>query len=125
MTVPMVLYVDYDIGERMRVAATLEARGFCVRTATSALNAMELVSTQSFAVVIIDYDLPDMTGAKLAQKIRAVELSARVLLFSVRPHLPAEELAYVDVHIAKDSSMDQLTDVISNLAPLHPSATGS
>jgi len=40
---PMVLYVDYDSGERTIAAATIEARGFRVRTATSALTAMELV----------------------------------------------------------------------------------
>jgi DNA-binding NarL/FixJ family response regulator len=78
---------------------------------------------QGFAVVVIDYDLPDMTGAKLAQNIRAVEPSARVILFSVRPHLPAEEPAYVNVHVAKGSAMYLLTDVISDLIPLHPSAS--
>jgi DNA-binding NtrC family response regulator len=114
----MVLYVDYDIGERMLVAATLQARGFRVRSAESALDAMDLVSTQSFDVVIIDYDLPDMTGPKLAQTIRAVEPSVRVILFSVRPHLPAEELACVDVHIVKGSAIDQLTEVIAAFASL-------
>jgi DNA-binding NtrC family response regulator len=104
---PMVLSVDYDIGERMLGVATLD-RGFRVRAAASALQVMELVSTQSFAVVIIDYDLPDMTGAKLAQKTRAVEPSARVILFSVRPHLPAEELAYVDFHMAKVRSTHRM-----------------
>jgi CheY-like chemotaxis protein len=120
---PTILYVDGDIGKRILVAVLLPDRGFSVRTAKSALNALELVSTQTFDVVIIDYNLPDMTGVQLAREIRSLELSARIILVSTRAHLPAEELAYVDVHMAKGSAVDQLMDTISNLAPLHSSAT--
>ena len=112
---PTVLYVDHDIDERILVAAILGARGFSVRTAKSALNAMELVSTQGFDVVMVDYNLPDITGAQLAQEIRAVEPAARVILLSVRPHLPARELAYVDVHILKGSLFDTIIETIYDL----------
>jgi len=122
---PTILYVDGDIGKRILVAVLLADRGFSVRTAKSALNALELVSTQTFDVVIIDYTLPDMTGVQLAREIRSLELSARIILVSTRAHLPAEELAYVDVHMAKGSAVDQLMDAISNIAPLHSSATDS
>jgi CheY-like chemotaxis protein len=122
---PTILYVDGDIGKRILVAVLLADRGFSVRTAKSALNALELVSTQIFDVVIIDYTLPDMTGVQLAREIRSLQLSARIILVSTRAHLPAEELAYVDVHMAKGSAIDQLTDTISNLALLHSSATDS
>jgi CheY-like chemotaxis protein len=122
---PMVLYVDHDIDERILVAVIMGARGFSVRTAKSALNAMELVSTQDFDVVMIDYNLPDMTGAQLAREIRSVEPSARIILVSRRAHLPARDLADVDVHIAKGSAMNDLMGIISNLAPVHASAVGS
>lgn len=119
---PKILYVDDDIGQRILVAVLMADRGFSVRTAKSALNAMELVSTRTFEVVIIDYNLPDMTGVQLAREIRSLELSARIILVSTRAHLPAEELAYVDVHMVKGSAIDQLMDTIWNLAPLHSSA---
>jgi CheY-like chemotaxis protein len=122
---PTILYVDSDIGKRILVAVLLADRGFSVRTAKSARNALELVSTHTFDVVIIDYNLPDMTGVQLAREIRSLELSARIILVSTRAHLPAEELAYVDVHMAKGSAIDRLTDTISNLALLHSSATDS
>jgi DNA-binding NtrC family response regulator len=112
---PTVLYVDHDIDERILVAAILGARGFSVRTAKSALNAIELVSMQGFDVVMIDYSLPDMTGAQLAQEIRAVEPQARVILLSGRPHLPAGELAYIDVHIVKGSLLDVTIETIRAL----------
>jgi DNA-binding NtrC family response regulator len=112
---PMPLYVDHDIDERILVAAILEARGFSIRTAKSAFNAMELVSIQSSDVVIVVYFLPDMTDAQLAQEIRAVEPSARAILLSGRPHLPGGEMAYVDVYIVKDLLLDTTIETIRDL----------
>ena len=117
----IVLHVGHDIGERILVVATLEARGFRVCTAYSALHAGQLVSTEAFDVVIIEDNLPDMTGAQLAQEIRSIQPSTRIILVSRRAHLPAEELTYADVLIANGSAMD----IISTLAPVHMAATGA
>jgi DNA-binding NtrC family response regulator len=110
-----ILYVDDETELRIFLAALLEYRGFRVRTAKRALDALELIATLHFEVVIVDYDLPDMTGAQLAQEIRALEPSARVILFSGRAHLPAGELAYVDVHIVKGSLLDTIIETIRGL----------
>jgi DNA-binding NtrC family response regulator len=110
-----ILYVDDETEQRIFLAALLEYRGFRVRTAKRALDALELIATLHFEVVIVDYDLPDMTGAQLAQEIRALEPSARVILFSGRAHLPAGELAYVDVHIVKGSLLDTIIETIRGL----------
>jgi CheY-like chemotaxis protein len=100
------------------LTALLEYRGFRVRTAGCALDALEIIATERFDVVIIDYDLPEMTGAQLAQEIRAFEPSARVMLFSGRAHLPAGELTYVDVHITKGSLLDNIIETIRGLLEL-------
>jgi len=40
----------------------------------SALSMLsKLIATEHFHIVIVDYELPDMTGAQLAQEIRAVD----------------------------------------------------
>jgi DNA-binding NtrC family response regulator len=118
MTNYSILYVDHETDQRIFLAAILEYRGFRVKTARHALDALELIVTERFDVVIVDYELPDMTGAQLAQEIRAVEPSARVILFSGRAHLPAGELAYVDVHIVKGSLLDNLVETIRGLMEL-------
>jgi DNA-binding NtrC family response regulator len=112
---PTILYVDDETDQRLFLAAILEYRGFRVKTAKRAVDALQLIATEHFAVVIVDYELPDMTGAQLAQEIRAVEPSARVILFSGRAHLPAGELAYVDVHIVKGSLLDTIVETIRGL----------
>ena len=76
---PTILYIDDETDQRILLAALLEYRGFRVRTARRALDALELIVTERFDVVIVDYELSDMTGAQLAQEIRAVEPSARVI----------------------------------------------
>ena len=115
---PTILYIDDESDQRIFLGALLEYRGFRVRTARRALDALELIVTERFDAVIVDYELPDMTGAQLAQEIRAVEPSARVILFSGRAHLPAGELAYVDVHIVKGSLLDNLVETIRGLMEL-------
>src|SRR6202045_1197017 len=112
---PIALYVDQDIDEWSLVAAILENRGFSLRTSKSALNAMELVSKQGFDVVIIDDNLPGMTGVQLAQEIRAVEPSATIILLPGRPQVPATEVAFVDVHIVKGSLLDTLIETVQDL----------
>jgi CheY-like chemotaxis protein len=115
---PTILYIDDEADQRIFQTALLEYRGFRVRTAGCALDALELIATERFDVVIIDYDLPEMTGAQLAQEIRAFEPSARVILFSGRAHLPAGELTYVDVHITKGSLLDNIIENIRGLLEL-------
>jgi CheY-like chemotaxis protein len=112
---PIALYVDHDIDQRILIAAILQARGFSVRTAKSALNALQRVSTESFDVVIIYYKLPDMTGSQLAEEIRAVEPSVRIILLSGQPRLPGGELAYVDVHIVNRSLLDTTIKISGDL----------
>jgi CheY-like chemotaxis protein len=113
-----ILYVDDESDQRIFLAALLEYRGFRVRTARRALDALELMATERFDLVIVDYELPDMTGAQLAHEIRAIEPSARVILFSGRAHLPAGELTYVDVHIARGSLLNNIFEAIDGLLEL-------
>jgi len=112
---PRILYVDTEADQRILLAAMLEYRGFHVSTAKRALDALQLIAMEHFHIVVVDYELPDMTGAQLAQEIRAVEPQARVILFSGRPHLPAGELAFVDVHIVKGSLLDTIIETIRGL----------
>jgi CheY-like chemotaxis protein len=115
---PTILYIDDESDQRIFLGALLEYRGFRVRTVRRGLDALELMVTERFDAVIVDYDLPDMTGTQLAQEIRAFEPSARVILFSGRAHLTAGELKYVDVHIVNGSLLDNIIETIRGLLEL-------
>jgi CheY-like chemotaxis protein len=112
---PTILYAEHSDPRRLRLAGDLERAGFLVRTAECAIEALELIARRAFDVMIIDYELPEMTGAQLAQKIRALEPEAQILLLSRRSHLPAGELVYVDFHAVKDLPLDTLVEIVKSL----------
>lgn len=112
---PTVLYVEDDARQRMLLRAVLEHFGFHVMAAKSSLDALEIAQWLPFEVALLDYELPDMTGAQLAHEIRAVEPTAAIILLSGYPHLRAGELIYVDAHIVKGSPINELVDTIHTL----------
>jgi CheY-like chemotaxis protein len=112
---PTILYAEHSDPRRLRLAGDLERAGFLVRTAEYGIAALELIASHAFDVMIIDYELPEMTGAQLAQKIRALEPEAQILLLSRRSHLPARELVHVDFHAVKDLPLDALIEIVKSL----------
>jgi CheY-like chemotaxis protein len=114
-TLPTVLYVDDDADQRMLLRSVLEHFGFHVMAAKSALDTLEIARWLPFDVALLDYELPDMTGAQLAHEIRAVEPNAAIILLSGCTHLRAGELIYVDTHIVKGSPISELIDTIHSL----------
>jgi CheY-like chemotaxis protein len=114
-TFPTILCAERSAPRRLRLAADLERAGFLVRTAECAFDALELTARCAFDVMILDYELPDMTGAQLAEEIRAFEPGAQILLLSRRSHLPAGELVYVDFHAVKDLPLGVLIEIVKSL----------
>jgi CheY-like chemotaxis protein len=114
-TLPTVLCVEDDADQRMLLRAVLEHFGFHVMVAKSALDALEIAQWFPFEAALLDYELPDMTGAQLAHEIRAVEPNAAIILLSGYAHLRAGELIYVDAHIVKGSPISELLDTIHSL----------
>ena len=80
--VKKVLVVDDEKEIRNVVAAMVRAIGYNAVTAGNASLAVELWRTEHFDVAVIDYVLPDGSGAELAEKLLAEKRSMRVILTS-------------------------------------------
>lgn len=65
------LVVDDEDYNRIAHAALLERHGFEVRTAHSGEAALAVSAKEKFDVVLLDYDMPDVTGPELARQLRA------------------------------------------------------
>ncbi|HEY8090202.1 MAG TPA: response regulator transcription factor [Polyangiaceae bacterium] len=65
-----VLLVDDDRDIRDVVGAMLDAVGLTVQAATSAEEALERVRASSFDLLVLDWNLPGMTGIELCRLIR-------------------------------------------------------
>jgi len=78
MSQPRLLVVDDDRYAREALSAVLRLRDLAVDTAENGREALELASCNDYALAILDYQLPDMTGAELLRGVR-----------STRPEFPA------------------------------------
>jgi two-component system phosphate regulon response regulator PhoB len=65
-----VLLVDDDRDIREVVGAMLDAVGLTVESATSAEEALERVRAQSYDLLVLDWNLPGMTGVELCRLLR-------------------------------------------------------
>jgi two-component system chemotaxis sensor kinase CheA len=65
-----VLVVEDSITSRMLLKNILETSGYLVVTAVDGIDAMTLLKTEKFDVVISDVDMPRMNGFNLTEKIR-------------------------------------------------------
>jgi CheY-like chemotaxis protein len=110
-----VLYVNDNSRTRRVLVGILEDRGFEVEPAEGALEALELLRDKSFALILLDYELPEMSGAQLAQEVRGVDPALPIILISGLGFLPAGELVYVDAHMGHGSTIEDLTDMMRAL----------
>jgi DNA-binding response OmpR family regulator len=75
---PRVLIVDDIFDNRAILGRRFERRGFEVAEADSGARALELINTQPYDVVLLDWMMPDLDGMEVLRRIRsqrsAVEL---------------------------------------------------
>src|SRR5208282_6174336 len=60
--------------------------------------ALALCRRTYFDVALLDYEMPLMSGSRLAQEIKFLVPDVPVVLISGRTTLPPAELAFVDAH---------------------------
>ena len=65
-----VLLVDDDDAVRTMMSLTLEHKGFEVVPATNVTEALKLITTESFDVLITDLNMPNMDGIQMIAAIR-------------------------------------------------------
>ena len=116
-----VLVVEDSITSRMLLKNILETSGYLVVTAVDGIDAMTLLKTEKFDIVVSDVDMPRMNGFNLTEKIRGDKKLAELPVVLVTALESREDKERgIDVganaYIVK-SSFDQsnLLEVISRL----------
>jgi two-component system chemotaxis response regulator CheY len=69
-----VLIVDDSLTVRQQVTAALSTAGFQVLEAENGLQALELLKTVGFSLVICDVNMPEMGGLELLEEVRGAGL---------------------------------------------------
>ncbi|MBP9085548.1 MAG: response regulator [Kofleriaceae bacterium] len=77
----IIICVDDDEGMLATVAHILKGEQATIRTTTSAAQALDWITAEQIAVLVSDYNMPEMTGAQLAGYAKVIQPSTvRILL---------------------------------------------
>lgn len=116
----LVLCIDDDQEMLECEKAFLETFGYTVLIAPSGRKGLELVSTHSIDVVIVDYVMPEMNGREFAIEMRRLRPQAPIIMLSAACDVPKRALNLVDAFIAKDHLSSQLLPAIARLHERRP-----
>jgi DNA-binding response OmpR family regulator len=79
---PHILFVDDDPDITELVQVVLHEAGFHVSTSANAAGVLQLITSERFDVLLLDYWLAEVTGIELCRQIRAFDQSTPILICS-------------------------------------------
>ena len=81
-SLPSILLVDDDEVLRERLAQAIRARGYEVKTAGNAAEALREVASESPEMAVLDLKMPGMSGLELLRELRQQDPATRVLMLT-------------------------------------------
>lgn len=115
-----VLAVDDDslIREVVMLAITMERPDVRVRTASRPSEVLARFGAIAPRVVVTDFDMPEMDGGRLIEKIRAAKPDQRIILFTGRSTEDVIALVPADVMIIEKSSANSVIDLRNQITAM-------
>lgn len=122
------LCVDDDSSFRQLYKNLLSTHGFEVTVAADGPQALKLFLTRKIDAVLTDFEMPGMSGAELAARLKRLRPELPVVLVSGSKHAVETPPQGVDLAIAKGAPVTKLVDQVESLlaqrigqpAPLRP-----
>lgn len=110
--IPRILYVDDDVEncEMMKYWIRNEC-GCDISIAMDGKEALEMIEAEFFDLFLLDYCLPDTTGIKLCEEIRAIYPEAPIAIYSALDRAVDKERALAagaTSYIVKPEELDQI-----------------
>jgi signal transduction histidine kinase/DNA-binding response OmpR family regulator len=115
-----VLIVDDNATNRGILEAQLKNWGMTPMSAATGQEALQRINQQTFAVALLDLQMPEMDGIELAREIRKQVDTPLILLSSSGETLSAEDGALFKFQIAKPIRHASLFSALLRLANLEP-----
>jgi len=112
-----ILFVDDNDDTAFVLSKFLTASGYVVKTAGSAVAALELASKEPFDIIVSDIGLPDVNGYELMKQIRAFYPIQGIAMsgYGMEDDLRKSREAGFSDHIVKPASLSQLERSIHRL----------
>jgi CheY-like chemotaxis protein len=109
------LYVDDNPKSRRLLTAILEQHGFTVMAAGDSLDEIRRCGEARFDVVLLDYEMPPISGSDLAREIKCKHPDVPIVMICGRTAVPKQELTFVDVHFGPNATLDDLVETMHML----------
>ncbi len=110
-----IFYVDDNPKARRLLGGILSSCGFEIISSGDPIEAMSRVGRVPFDLALLDYQMPRLSGAELAQRVKCARPGVPVVLISGFSYLPPPELLFVDAHVGRGATLDDLLDTIRTL----------
>lgn len=116
-----VLVVDDDESVREVIAAVLQDEGFPVATATNGREALDRIAERRPAVVLLDLQMPIMSGWEVLSELRAAECPVPIVFMSAGYRVKTEaERHHADAYIAKPFDLNELLRIVGRFTSASP-----
>lgn len=112
---PIVVCVDDDHSLRILYWQSLSLQGYRCIPCESPEAVLQTVKMLPVALVVVDFEMPVMTGAELAGALRAIRPKLPILLMSGRSDFAQEDLKHIDRVCQKGSAASSFFEAIAAL----------
>jgi two-component system, OmpR family, response regulator MprA len=110
-----ILLVEDDPGARQSIKLLLTIDRHQVVEPARGVDAIELLKSQPFDLVILDYFMPEMRGSELARRVRDIYPSLPILMITAYLEQLEESEKPVDAVLGKPFGIEELRQAIARL----------
>lgn len=112
--VPHILVVDDDTDIRQTIRDILELEGYSIATAADGREALERIADRRPVLVLLDLQMPVMSGWEVLSQLRAEGSGLPVVFMSAGYRARTEaERHNADAHLGKPFEMDELLRIVA------------
>jgi FixJ family two-component response regulator len=120
---PVVLIIDDDPAVRNSLKFSLEIEGYAVFLYPDGSHLLSKPDLPHSDCLVLDYNLPDMTGLEVLDELRERRIDAPAILITSHPNRTLQERAeaagarIVEKPLLGDSLMDSIRDLLARPRP--------
>jgi CheY-like chemotaxis protein len=119
---PLVLCVDDNEAILSLTRRALERTGYRVLTVNNGAAALEAFAANPVDAVILDYEMPGMTGGQVALEMKRIKPEIPKMLFSSHDSISSEETKAFQCYCSKPTDLYTLTAHVRELTSYAKSA---
>ena len=113
---PLLLIIDDEKNMRLLYKQQLQSEGFKVDLAESGNEALSMLESATYDLIILDIEMPGISGLELISKLKEKVPNTPVILCTAYSTYKADFKTWLaDAYIMKSSDMEPLKKEISNL----------